>query len=667
MGWIHRISWPFAAVALLIAILSARLAWIAGNAETGWETIADDCHAAVIGQFFGYRLPLHLRTLTEQTQYWNGEVDRVLAQQPIDPKLIEGALWILNTPFYDYRQIPSPAFAAIPEIDVATQRGIGVPWPEANPELSDMLEAVMKLVNRAATEVTNSLDVWRTIGFQILPFQKNAQYIFKECRSHDPDNAFYDYYSSYLAMEEAYRVEPDKGHELRQRAIQDIEAGLQKKSLEFPVESGPVIEFLSKTMLPNSEQLRIALAVQGRFRGPSFLSALWAELLWPQRGDTDAIRQRAETLLLPFTRQMLEVGVTPHTQCSDLVQYAYAAVRQLTSARSQLSPELSQRKSATLAKLDAAQRKWNAQHPSPSPWNTWPGYAARISAEFTIRLLLVAVLAAIVAQFFKSRIADASKIQTRDLGAARQLIAWAMSLLLTIVLFGLAPAGVIPAPVQAWVLTGLFLALLTLLPLGVASWWGGRFSLSVLLKLVLFYAIVFGFLNYWNISTGALHAFPNSIRVNPHDFGTVPSTRIQAALGLADNSPRWIALQWVLFHGAMWTIALALLATGWWTLDRARRTWKQSGDGEATPKIRRYWLAWVVSGGVARAAAAAAVVALAVFLALEPERIEHFEAIYLSDYQRVHNPDAYWGGLKQEQEKLINEMRADVEEVLDKT
>ena len=42
-----------------------------------------------------------------------------------------------------------------------------------------------------------------------------------------------------------------------------------------------------------------------------------------------------------------------------------------------------------------------------------------------------------------------------------------------------------------------------------------------------------------------------------------------------------------------------LFAIGWWTLDRAKRAWKQAGDGEATPKIRRYWLAWVVSRSVA--------------------------------------------------------------------
>jgi len=58
------------------------------------------------------------------------------------------------------------------------------------------------------------------------------------------------------------------------------------------------------------------------------------------------------------------------------------------------------------------------------------------------------------------------------------------------------------------------------------------------------------------------------------------------------------------------------------------------------------------------------VVALVIFLALEPERIAHFEAIYLDDYRRVHDPDVYWSPLKQEQAKLIEEMRADLEAAL---
>src|SRR5436853_7729354 len=102
MGWIHRIGWRTTTVALLIAVLAARLAWIAGHTETGWETIADDCHAAVVGQFFGYRLPLPLRGLEEQSDFWVTEVERILKQEPHTSELLEGALLVLNSPCWDY-------------------------------------------------------------------------------------------------------------------------------------------------------------------------------------------------------------------------------------------------------------------------------------------------------------------------------------------------------------------------------------------------------------------------------------------------------------------------------------------------------------------------------------------------------------------------------------
>ena len=184
------------------------------------------------------------------------------------------------------------------------------------------------------------------------------------------------------------------------------------------------------------------------------------------------------------------------------------------------------------------------------------------------------------------------------------------------------------------------------------------------MELVFVYAVIFAGLVYWNLTTGAMKQFPPNVAVVPHNAGTMSADRIRKTLNLNEGSFAWSAVQWVLYDGPIWTIGLALLAIGWWTLDRAKRVWKESSENDVPATVKRRWLAWVTSRSVARAAAGAAVVALAVFLALEPERIAHNEAIFLSDYQRVHDPDAYWGSLQQEQKKLIEEMRADVEQEL---
>ena len=58
---------------------------------------------------------------------------------------------------------------------------------------------------------------------------------------------------------------------------------------------------------------------------------------------------------------------------------------------------------------------------------------------------------------------------------------------------------------------------------------------------------------------------------------------------------------------------------------------------------------------IARAAIGAAVVALAVYLALAPERIEHFEAIYQFESQQVQDPDGHLAPLQ----KRFDELAAD--------
>ena len=55
----------------------------------------------------------------------------------------------------------------------------------------------------------------------------------------------------------------------------------------------------------------------------------------------------------------------------------------------------------------------------------------------------------------------------------------------------------------------------------------------------------------------------------------------------------------------------------------------------------------------ARSALGAAAVALAVYLALAPERIEHFEAIYRFESQQVQNANADWAGLQKHFDELM--------------
>ncbi len=114
-------------------------------------------------------------------------------------------------------------------------------------------------------------------------------------------------------------------------------------------------------------------------------------------------------------------------------------------------------------------------------------------------------------------------------------------------------------------------------------------------------------------------------------------------------------MQWVLYHGAEWTIAGALVGIGIWWWVRANRERKRADLAGVASETKRASLLPGLFRSFARAALGAAAVALAVYLALAPERIEHFEAIYRFESQQVQNANADWAGLQ----KRFDELMAD--------
>ena len=522
----------------------------------------------------------------------------------------------------------------------------------------------------------------------------------KELQSHDPDNALYDYLAADLDFPKngishvtayarqkisaealaALDAESEKSIQSTNAGLDDIEAALRKSKLQFPERRIPILTFLEKAHLPEGDRMWVAANLISNSRSTQLLQT-WMHVRALAADPRFEDHARVLPLIKPLALVMLEYGLDQTLPiCDDrtewnilwgvaaditiLLRAAHADApvqQQLASLNSQLFEQKYRGAFMTREKL------WAARNQRPSGANRWIDFVPREAIQLAMILMLAASVGYFVSRLVQKRLAGQSDINLVALGILPQIVAWSTALLVTAAIFGLSPGGVISQSVQSYFLSAIFLALLTLLPLGVASWWGGRYSLKILMELVFVYAVIFAGLVYWNLTTGAMKQFPPDIAVVPHNAGTISADRVRQALKLNDGSLAWSAVQWMLYDGPIWTMALALLAIGWWTLDRAKRVWKESAPDDAPATVRRRWLAWVTSHGVARAAAGAAVVALAVFLALEPERIAHNEAIDLSDYQRVHDPDAYWGGLKQQQMKLIEEMRADVEQELSQT
>jgi hypothetical protein len=311
----------------------------------------------------------------------------------------------------------------------------------------------------------------------------------------------------------------------------------------------------------------------------------------------------------------------------------------------------------------------------------WLEYAGWISAQLSVLLLLWAGTANLVARIMLTGSAESTV--TFRLGIWRSVVVWLLAAATTFALFGLAPAGVIGHRVQGWGSLGVLAAILFVLPLAAARVSRWHFSTRRLLLLVAYYAAVFGAILYWDRSASR-HAIygeapptspqameddhpwrhlPPHVWMPPHGAGELRGDQVLHQYGPytfydvidgGDPDPNWrpldarnlhtAGLQWVVYHGLGWTLALGLAGIGIWTPTRARRRPNRM-NLEDRPLAPRRWLAAAVAQSLARAALAAAIVSLAAYLAMAPERIAHFEASYQDNLLQVLHPEQYWRGL----------------------
>jgi hypothetical protein len=275
---LRRIPWWTIATVVVLVGLAARLAWVASHTETGWETIAADWHAAAIGQFFGYRLPVAQRGQKGQNDFWLPEVDRVLSREPRTPELIVGAIQFLDVYNGDYQQILASELMSIPYLD-----GYEGPNWVAEPGPDRRHAKQLSLTTAACAEFPSSTLVWQTRAEECAPYARtenaladdnNWQTVLDECRRHDPGNSLYDFLAAHrllndarnLANEDEFGVGgnplPDdvlnqhraKEIELDDEATKLVQRALDLPRFEAPWNQAAVLAFIDKTSLPLREK-----------------------------------------------------------------------------------------------------------------------------------------------------------------------------------------------------------------------------------------------------------------------------------------------------------------------------------------------------------------------------------------------------------------------------
>ena len=695
MVWQRHIPWKAILAVTVLAGLAARLAWVASHTETGWETIAADWHAATIGRIVGYRLPVAQRHAMEQDSFWLSEIDRVLARERKTPELFQGAIRILDTYNGDYQQIPSPEFVSVPEIDVL----YGESHRNPNSEFVQKRRAKqMALAEEACSEFPSSPSVWQIRAEENQPFDAASQStadewtkLYDGCATHDPGNSLYPFLAASRLLSEATRIAVDddiaanngnprsddviQQHqqleiESENSAIKLIDQALELPRFELAHDRQPVLAFIDKTSLPKREKAHLG----AWFDVPNYLlTSIVAELqdligrveARTAGADTEKLRRTALAVCELFSKQPPKDALwrwyNVRFRAGQWKAWLDYLGRDLTRPESDEFRQVRQK--AIDLEVDSrrwlsAVQRWAGQSPPPFR-NTWLGFVAWNSAGLTVLLILIAGITYLVWCVLRVLGPKAPPVETVRLGLMRQLTAWTVAALATISLLGLAPAEIISHAVQSWIVLGLFLAVMIAIPVVTAIALGGQISLRTLLALVFVYAFVFGALFYWDAIDvdRPLRKFPPELWIPARGVPRASAAALQGMLsGNVRTYPpsplRWPALQWVFYHGAEWTVGLALVAVGLWWLARANRKWKQSDDSNQRSSRRNLWLTAGVLRAIAGSAAWAAVVALAAYLALAPQRIEPIEALYQFERVQALRPEDAFADIQKNYDEL---------------
>ena len=705
MARVLRYRWRCLLTALVLAGLAARVAWIASHTETGWQTIASDWHEATVGQFVGHRFPF---AESAQAGFWLAEVDRILSQEQKTPDLMLGAVRMLGIYIGDFHMPLSADLADVPDLDVSDGRN----YRAYDIDDGQCRAKKFQLATDATAKFPASASAWQTLAEIATEYTVSAegtpealdwQKVLDGCRAHDPDNSLYDFLAAHRLLIEANQIaaaDEQAGYqgnsppadvlqnhrraeiELENAAIQRIEHGLGMPKFEVACDKSSIYKLIDSTNLPRVEKAHIAAwsdAGHLHFSIVNIVLALneFIARMGSREPKTDTAPVRRLALKFCDLDAALPIA-------DPIERWRYDSVRaeqwrqwaNFLSSGDLNAPPVAEAAQAqkTAIDLEIRRRVWNSavttwsRRPGPQFNNTWIGYIAWKAAAITVQLVLIAFIAVALWRIVRLAISKISEVGNVRLGLLRQFVAWILALVVSITIFALAPAEIISHAAQGWIGTLVFLLAIVGLPIAVAIHLKGRISIWTLLAFTIGYTLIFFQLYLWDTTdiNRPLRQIPPAVWIPAHgadgmSFDDLLNSRLyRVNQQLLTPLPlRWPALQWVLYHGAEWTIAGALVGIGIWWWIRANRERKRVAKSAGASQVKCASLLPGLSRSVARAALGAAAVALAVYLALAPERIEHFEAIYQFESQQVENANADWAGLQ----KRFDELMADKQSV----
>src|SRR5258708_7313291 len=123
----RRLKLQNLAVAVMLMILTARVAWHALHTAVGWEYLGEQWTTNT-GRLVGVDRPeLSAQEPEDQARLWLAETERVVRSQET-PEIAAGTAWLLDAPqtgFIVRHFRENKALKAFPELPLAVPQGIG--------------------------------------------------------------------------------------------------------------------------------------------------------------------------------------------------------------------------------------------------------------------------------------------------------------------------------------------------------------------------------------------------------------------------------------------------------------------------------------------------------------------------------------------------------------
>jgi hypothetical protein len=675
----------------IICVFAARLAFVASQTESGWQSVATQWRDAAFDWTGLLGDPIDEREPIAQARFWISEVDRVTKLYPDSATILMGAAWMLDSPnlgFLQHHMRQSEHASAFPQFRLQLdEKSISA----GKAEFRALCQERCLALAARATELEPANPQWWRMRAMLLfegdhyysgkdfsPRSSNWLEVLDDCITHDEDNALYDYLAALALWEQsADFILPEDAQEDRwvlnitdsKRFTQGTDRLLQAQGRTSLVigEAGysAIADFLSRCRLSKNAQSSAAVSRLVTLRH----SIMYFRLCrWQLRradaaseaGDTSlalrALRQNlrlcdqaiipAETSALNTLTTFVGMRTSTYDAIKSIDQHSPGSVSDADLSSMRDREEELRIESATL--LTALQELKDNSYPKAEDFSV-PQIVSSDSSAASALLLLVGLLLIVIA-----RLLSPDNQRTVKIGVVRYAIVWVIGCGGTYVVFGLSPAEVISREAQTRAIIAAVWIVVACLS-ATAVW----FVVTLMRRRIIRYRLVtmFAFTtavavlaSLWPMMKAIFFhvaGSPSDWWIPARGWSGLDAEVLCTALNLSVGTWQWATMQWYAYHGLYVGILISLVWGGSWAMWLTARQAGANVLSYWTRPVGQRWASLCCSVG--RQAFTASVCFLLIYFVAAPKFLREAEALYQYQMRYCRDPIAHYSEIREAQ------------------